>query len=47
MVDTFKIMNCVYDRSISEELFMEQDESVTRGHEKIFKQRPRLDIRKY
>ncbi len=48
MVETFKVMNCVYDRSVSEGLFMKQDESVTRGHEKkIFKQRPRLDIRKH
>ena len=48
MVETFKIMNCVYDRSVSEVLFMEHDGLVTRGHEKrIFKQRPRLDIRKY
>ena len=48
MVETFKIMNCVYDRSVSEGLFMEQDGSVIRGHEKrIFKQKPRLDIRIY
>ena len=30
MVEIFKVMNCVYDRSVSEGLFMEQDGSVTR-----------------
>ena len=48
MIETFKIMTGVYDKGVSEGLFVEQAESVTRGHsKKIYMQRSRLNIRKY
>ncbi len=48
MVETFKFVNGVYDKELCEGLFCMQEESGTRGHgKKIFKQRSRLDIRKY
>ncbi len=47
MVETFKIVSGVYDRDVCEGLFKMQGLE-TRGHrKKIFKQRERLDIRKY
>ena len=48
MVKNFKIVNGVYDRDVCEGLFKMQERLETRGHgKKIFKQRARLDIRKY
>jgi len=46
MIDTFKIMNSIYD--VHSELFFHLDEGERRGHEKkLFKKRFRLDVRKY
>ena len=48
MVETFKIINGLYDRDICEDLFKMQEGLETRGHrKKIFKERARLGIRKY
>jgi len=46
LIDTFKIMNSIYD--VHSELFFHLDEDGRRGHEKkLFKKRFRLDVRKY
>ena len=48
MVETFKIVNGVYDGDVCGGLFKIQEGLRTRGHgKKIFKQRTSLDIRKY
>ena len=47
MVEACEIMNGVYDGNVCEGLFVHQT-VVIRGHDKkIYKQRPRLDIKKY
>lgn len=47
-METFKIVNGVYDGDVCEGLFKMHLESGTREHnKKIFKQRSRLDVRKY
>ena len=48
MIETYKILTGKYDRDVTEGLFKLRGDSDTRGHSlKIFKERPRLDCRKY
>ena len=48
MIETYKILTGKYDRDVTEGLFRLRGDSDTRGHSlKIFKERPRLDCRKY
>ena len=47
MIETYKILTQKYDPEVSNFIKLRED-SITRGHKyKIFKSRPRLDIRKY
>ena len=52
MIETFKILNNHYDKNVSNFLCMHRDQvqnpDQIRGHsKKLFKRRPRLDIRKH
>lgn len=44
---TYKILREIYDQSTYKDLFVMQEDASTQGHKKIFKQRSRLDKRKY
>lgn len=48
MIETYKILQGVYDDDVCGDLFVLQGDSRTRGHsKKLFKRRTRLNIRKY
>ena len=48
MIETYKILSGKYDTDVTEGLFNLRQDSDTRGHSlKIFKERPRLECRKY
>lgn len=48
MIETYKIMTAKYDQEVCEGIFKLSEEQQTWGHVlKIFKQRSRLNIRKY
>ena len=48
MIETFKIIQGIYDKQCCEEIFEVREETCTRGHnKKIFKKSAILNIRKY
>ena len=48
MIETFKIMAGIYDKTVTEDFLIKDDNSRTRGHEKKLKKKYcRLNIRKY
>lgn len=47
LINTFKIVNNIYDNRVTQNIFQMEESSRTRGHtKKIFKKRCRLEIRK-
>ncbi|XP_068250159.1 uncharacterized protein [Palaemon carinicauda] len=46
-IETFKIVNNKYDKECTEGLFRMREDSVTRGHKKLFKAKARLNSCKY
>ncbi len=48
MIETFKIINNIYNQDCTEGIFQMKEECTTRGNgKKIFKKRSRLDMRKH
>ncbi len=48
MIEVFKIISEIYDRSTSDKLFTRQEKSIIRGNEKkIYKVRSKLNLQKY